>query len=844
MNNHQQFYQQQQQLAAWAAAYQHMMINGSTPPVGPFPPSSPYSNPNLNDFQASSSSFVDPQRRRTNSNGLQHNPRPSLDTSYHSNNPTPPSHSRQSSYSQHNPAQTPSSAAPLASSEASQTNSSAVPPPGGFHSYRRPNRKAVPTEEVSDASNAQELIAPSRPYIRTEATSSQTSVGSSIKSDHKRRVERERERENEYREAHARNVSVSSSTGNSSTGSGSSSVIGGPPKNPSSLSNGSSSTQSPSKSSPVSSPPNTVPRAPFKTVSPLGAPVVVKSGPPKPSPLSRAQDVPLVERARETSATSSLTTVSTSGSSPPSRTSPAPTAVVEKKEKSKGLMSKFKGKGKASAPATEAQPRVSATMVSPSKPALQGRSVSSSGIQAAKPDGGTSTTLPDDDSRPPAIKRSRSLFNMRNASTDNISIASAASTTSMMMKKIGSFGKLASKNSLIGISNMFKDKDKKNKDLDGSDSPKDKKKGSPFRSRKCDVPSPTVTHFSVETDRVAATDSAILSPAAKLARQHTLRSRAEDDALSNRWAATVNEDGHRLSIDVPTTWESNTVSRSADRPQLGGIEPVGSLGLVEPFMDGDRDDDHSSVGSLTDLEGEVGAKDVDEVVDKLGQSILVDDDEEVLTWDVQPVSLDRTPPKSILKVIPAQPDSTKENSGPAWNRSRSNSSDNMTYSGGLSSSSSFNQLPTPSSDLIDRTQSQAVSTDKSGKNILSSPPFAPFEDLTNRIDPVDRQSFPYSNHAQNSSAPTLSLFNTPPMMMGTHRSVSVQPEKKRELIWAPNCAVYHTFHGSEYDRRSEPATCNRLTPQLAQEIKAFLNQFKLEEMEVHPTSRIYTHFFP
>lgn len=37
---------------------------------------------------------------------------------------------------------------------------------------------------------------------------------------------------------------------------------------------------------------------------------------------------------------------------------------------------------------------------------------------------------------------------------------------------------------------------------------------------------------------------------------------------------------------------------------------------------------------------------------------------------------------------------------------------------------------------------------------------------------------------------------------------------------------------------SEIATCNRLTPQLAQEIKAFLNQYKLEEMAVHPDSRI------
>lgn len=42
----------------------------------------------------------------------------------------------------------------------------------------------------------------------------------------------------------------------------------------------------------------------------------------------------------------------------------------------------------------------------------------------------------------------------------------------------------------------------------------------------------------------------------------------------------------------------------------------------------------------------------------------------------------------------------------------------------------------------------------------------------------------------------------------------------RRLEWAPECAVYATYDAGTYDRRSEPATCNRLTPELAQAIKA------------------------
>ncbi|OBT52552.1 hypothetical protein VE04_08680 [Pseudogymnoascus sp. 24MN13] len=74
------------------------------------------------------------------------------------------------------------------------------------------------------------------------------------------------------------------------------------------------------------------------------------------------------------------------------------------------------------------------------------------------------------------------------------------------------------------------------------------------------------------------------------------------------------------------------------------------------------------------------------------------------------------------------------------------------------------------------------------------------------------------------------------------KSSPATPAAKRNISWK-NAANYHdTWASTEYDRRGEIATCNRLTPMLAQQIKEELNTFKME-MEVHETSKIYTHFF-
>ncbi|KAF3926951.1 hypothetical protein ABW20_dc0107618 [Dactylellina cionopaga] len=65
---------------------------------------------------------------------------------------------------------------------------------------------------------------------------------------------------------------------------------------------------------------------------------------------------------------------------------------------------------------------------------------------------------------------------------------------------------------------------------------------------------------------------------------------------------------------------------------------------------------------------------------------------------------------------------------------------------------------------------------------------------------------------------------------------------KASVSFSQKLTFFETWTSGEYDRRGEISTCNKLTPALAQQIKEELNTFKME-MEVHESSRVYTHFF-
>lgn len=203
---------------------------------------------------------------------------------------------------------------------------------------------------------------------------------------------------------------------------------------------------------------------------------------------------------------------------------------------------------------------------------------------------------------------------------------------------------------------MFKDKKGgADDDLDGppTGGEKPKKKGL-FKSRKAEASSASVTHFAAELDRsTSADDQPVtgLSPAAKLARQHTLRSKAEEAAAASaranrRGPSAVDEEGRRPSIDVPPTWDKNTVTRNGapagieeenwgqdGRPEHGDNE---SVGHSDDDGHGGYDGEDDQVADVASRMGGVGFADPQ-------------DEGDYPSWGAHGPQPPRTPPRSILK---------------------------------------------------------------------------------------------------------------------------------------------------------------------------------------------------
>lgn len=76
-----------------------------------------------------------------------------------------------------------------------------------------------------------------------------------------------------------------------------------------------------------------------------------------------------------------------------------------------------------------------------------------------------------------------------------------------------------------------------------------------------------------------------------------------------------------------------------------------------------------------------------------------------------------------------------------------------------------------------------------------------------------------------------------------HKSLASSDRRQLHNVnFSSKIILYETYGEEEYDRKPDVATCNQLTPQLAQLIKAELNELK-SDMEVHEESQCYTHFF-
>ena len=245
-------------------------------------------------------------------------------------------------------------------------------------------------------------------------------------------------------------------------------------------------------------------------------------------------------------------------------------------------------------------------------------------------------------------KPRRALFNTKlNASTDNISLSSTMSSASMVIRKLGNIGKLTRRNSLAGITSLFKDK----KDKEGEDG-KSKKRGK--KGAKAEASEASVSLATVELDRSEwSAELNGLTPAARLARQHTLKSNAEA-------AERAKAEAQKKAITTPPAWEKNSSNRQGD-PSNGLVSEDGTRRAGE---DSDSDDGklpgpsnkHVSQDSLDgwdDNEDWGEGEDDEEITIRGGvDSMDLHRDEDMEPWAIglrRSIEKTKVPTKGILK---------------------------------------------------------------------------------------------------------------------------------------------------------------------------------------------------
>ncbi|KAK4687937.1 hypothetical protein P7C73_g2177, partial [Tremellales sp. Uapishka_1] len=344
---------------------------------------------------------------------------------------------------------------------------------------------------------------------------------------------------------------------------------------------------------------------------------------------------------------------------------------------------------------------------------------------------------------PEKEKGKRGLFRMKNMSTDNISLSSTVSSASMMIRKMGSIGKLARRNSLMGISKIFKDKPK---DEDASLPQTEGKKKKDKKAKKGVVAPAETTHTTAELDTEDRT-LAGLSPAAKLARQHTLKAKqAQDRTGEPTWDQnTATRQNQSQQLQLPSI--ASTIG-----PEVVHITPTSRTATVVTAV---TVDEHE-YDSLDD------SSDGETVEDVGGRRSLHDDADREFqaTWGNAFIDKNAVPKKSILK-----------------------------------SKSSFGEEE-PAEPLRQRSNStQEIISPIPGPGPLSQLPQSP--EQVDGLAPTSNVRFestqPYQNPALNTSAPALSLIAKPQNI----RAMTVP--NRRRLVWAPECAVYSTYDAGTLD---------------------------------------------
>ena len=507
--------------------------------------------------------------------------------------------------------------------------------------------------------------------------------------------------------------------------------------------------------------------------------------------------------------------------------------------------------------------------------------------------------------RPPLSNNNegkRSIFNRKfNSSTDNISISSTVSSASVMLRKVGNLGKLARRHSLMGLTNMFnKDKEREGRDgLHGDsfgtlptasdDSAINTKSKKASKSKKGIPATASITHATVELESARVTDAG-MTPAASYVRQHQLQMQAQAEAEARaarerqESEARAREAGEQrqkmiekekerlkskrgwrkkfgssnggsissITSDAPTGLETTYAEpesytdagvngqHSADQPIVSAVPPQLSIAYGdEGGFDASFDSELLEPPHMPAAGGLGGEDSGDEF-----------ETDSLRHWG-EGIERSRASaaqfknPKGILKKTASTPDLSLSGGfeKPFAGRIRANSYDapqSASASSALHSASTMTHISSSTAG-VERLDGVGAKTDspassRPGSRSGDAPPRSASPGSIQHAGGV-------LGHHSNSSMPTLSLMMDPSADFLPQRSVTAPTQAKKKLSFAEDLIFHSTWPATVYDRRGEQATCNRLTPLLAQRIKEELNTYKMEEMAVAPSSRIYTHFF-
>ncbi|BGP10036.1 hypothetical protein JCM10049v2_005919 [Rhodotorula toruloides] len=480
-----------------------------------------------------------------------------------------------------------------------------------------------------------------------------------------------------------------------------------------------------------------------------------------------------------------------------------------------------------------------------------------SSAQSVLGDGASTTT-----SRKPPSSRFRLMNGKFNGSSDNLSISSTVSSASVMIRKLGQMGKLARRNSLMGLTKAFKkDKGKDDESAVERDVNGGKFLGGKKDKKKAGVADASVSHATAEYDFKAAQSSG-MSPAAALARKQQM-AYAEQEAEEERARQAAAEEAARLG--PPRSFEqlpahARTESSASDASSIRKDKSRKGLGLRGRLGFGGSKTDLRETASVNDdaatERGGSALGHYDDTTPRGSLEILAPPNKPYATYDRDPgqyseeyePSLYREgavprrgpvrPVKGILKGAGSYRQEDFAAPRAPFIRNRASSFDapqQQARPGSPGNAALVNTIP--SEQQVDGVA--PMSTSPRNDIHPPSPTELIHESAAARVHPETTTSGPYSNPGLNASAPVLNHFTSSPSMRPAPQSSS----GRRRIVFAQNLSVHTTWPATIYDRRAEPATCNRLTPLLAQQIKEELNSFKMEEMDVHPMSRKLTHFF-